>query len=366
MNEEIDILLARYFSGEANADELRQLDAWLSESEEHEAYFDQMTSLYRKTGGVPPMPEPDTQKALSQFKEYINKPSEIAVKKSIWKRPFTYGLAAASIALLVGVFVFVEFYLPETIYLEAEAKDTRYMLSENKEIILFEGSQIYYKGKNKNEITLTGKAHFSVNSEKGESILIKAGETYIKDIGTQFTVTAYKPGEGITVEVQQGEVRFYTPNDSGINLKENEKGYYDTKTKQFSYVSKQVIAPGSQVENTDSPVLPEENQKQEQTQRQEQSGKPNTEIPKQGMKNEKPVTVDENLEFNSAYLYEVIDILKNRYRVNILFEDNSMRTMRISVSFSSNESIDNILNIIAETLSIQISKHGANYTISKK
>ena len=363
MDEKIDILLARYFSGEATADELRQLDVWLAESEENEIYFDQMTSLYQKTRMTTHIPQPNVQKALSKFKKYISQSSETDTKEKYRKRLITYGLVAASIALLVGVFFLLNFSSSDDIYLKAKTKDTRYMLSESAEVMLFEGSQIQYNKKNKSEIILIGEAHFIVNSKEGESILVQAGETFIKDIGTEFTVTALSPDKEVIVKVQQGKVLFYTSVDSGISLAENEIGHYEVKTKQFSYILKQNATDQTTLsEGTDlQEIFPEVEQKQEQ----ELNEKPNPKEPKQEIKNEPRITADGNLEFNSAYLYEVIDILKNRYHVDIIFEDNSMRTMRINVSFNPNESIDKILNIIAETLSIQISKHGAVYIISK-
>ena len=45
MNKEIDIILARYFSGEATEKELQALDVWLSKSDENEKLFHQMTLL---------------------------------------------------------------------------------------------------------------------------------------------------------------------------------------------------------------------------------------------------------------------------------------------------------------------------------
>ena len=363
MDEKIDILLARYFSGEANADELRQLDVWLAESEENEIYFNQITSLYQKTKITTNIPLPNVQKALSQFKEHINKSQKNNTKKSTRRNLLIYGLIATSIALLVGVFFVLDFSSSDDIYLKAETKDTQYILSENIEIMLFKGSKIQYNEKNKSEIILIGEAHFNINSKTGKSILVQVGETFIKDIGTEFTVTAHNPEEEIIVEVQQGKVLFYTSVDLGISLTGNETGRYDAKTKKFSYISKQASA--IQTISSEDVDLQEIFPKDEQKQEHELNEKPNPKELKQEIKSEPIFTTDGNLEFNSAYLYEVIDILKNRYHVDIIFENNSMQKMRINVSFNSNESIDNILNIIAETLSIQISKHGEVYIISK-
>jgi ferric-dicitrate binding protein FerR (iron transport regulator) len=355
MDERIDILLARYFSGEATTAELKQLDVWLAESEDHEAYFEQMTSLYRKISPVPSMPLPDTEKALASYKKYIGRSSQNFKKKNVKRRFFAYGFAAI-IALLIGVFVFINIKdAPQNIiYLKAENKDMNYQLSSYNEVLLSFESQIEYNEGNPNMIKLSGKATFTVDSKKGESIVVQAGETYVKDIGTRFTVLAYDPEEGITVEVMEGEVLFYTYADSGISLKENETGYYDSKLKQFSYIKKQQTTFILDTEEEEL-LLPLSTGKDLKT-----------EEPILESKTEKSIPSSDNLEFNSTYLYEVVDVLKTRYHVDdIIFEDNTMRTMQISISFNAKQSIDEILEIIAETLSIQISKHGNVYIISK-
>ena len=353
MDERIDILLARYFSGEATTAELKQLDVWLAESEDHEAYFEQMTSLYRKISPVPSMPLPDTEKALSSYKKYMRRSSQDFKRKNTKKRIFAYGLVAA-VALLIGVFVFINTKddPQNIIYLKAENKDVHYQLSSYNEVLLSPESQIEYNEKNSNMIRLSGKATFNVDSKKGESIVVQAGETYVKDIGTRFTVLAYEPEKGITVEVMEGEVLFYTHADSGISLKENETGYYDSKLKQFSYIKKQQTA--FVLDTEEELLLPLSTEKDSKIEEQISESQKGKNIPS-----------SDNLEFNSTYLYEVVDVLKNRYHVDIIFEDNTMRTMQISISFNAKQSIDDILDIIAETLSIQISKHGPIYTISK-
>ena len=73
MNEEIDILLSRYFSGEATEKELHSLDIWLSKSNENEKLFHEMTLLYQHAGQANDLSAIDTEKALTQFKNYTEK-----------------------------------------------------------------------------------------------------------------------------------------------------------------------------------------------------------------------------------------------------------------------------------------------------
>jgi ferric-dicitrate binding protein FerR (iron transport regulator) len=73
MNEEIEHILARYFSGEATEKELHALDIWLSESDGNEQQFHQMSLLYQYVGQKDEMPAMDTDKAFLKFENYMAK-----------------------------------------------------------------------------------------------------------------------------------------------------------------------------------------------------------------------------------------------------------------------------------------------------
>ncbi|MDR0368260.1 MAG: DUF4974 domain-containing protein [Bacteroidales bacterium] len=350
MDNRTNILLAHYFCGEATDDELQQLDTWLAESKEHEDYFEQMTFLYRKTSPARSMPSPDMEKALASYKNYMQQSMQPPAKRHPLKCVFLTGIAAA-IALLLGVFLFVDIETEthDTI-LKADYKDTSYQLSPYCEVALFKGSRIVYNKETVDTIKLFGKATFNINSKNGESILVQAGKTFIKDIGTRFTVTAFHPEEKIKVEVMEGEVLFYSSEGSGIGLKKNETGYFNTLKNLFSQVKvnpHEIVSELEEDNEEDEMLLSstEEELKDDEKQNEEQ--------------------LFSNMTFHSASLDKVVKELKDRFHVDIIFEDKSLRKLRINAEFCSNaQSIDEILEVIAETLSVQISKHGKVYVIS--
>lgn len=357
MDDRTDILLAHYFSGEASAAELQLLDSWLAESQDHEEYFEQMTSLYRKTSPVLSMPSPDTAKALDSYKKYMQQSKQPFEKKHFSKRFFAYGAAAVA-ALLLGMFVFVDNEPKDNyneFYLKADRKDTSYRISPYCEVTLFKGSHIAYNKETVDTIKLFGKATFTVDSKNGKSVLVQAGKSFIKDIGTCFTVTAFNPEENVRVEVTEGEVLFYSSGVSGIRIKKNETGYFNTVQNHFSQTETALdeIVFEAEDENEEEILLlsTEEKSKENEERESEQKSKG-----KQSF---------DSLEFHSASLGKVVKELKDRFHVDIIFEDKSMRKLQISAGFNSTQSIDEILAIIAETLSIQISRHGNVYVISQ-
>jgi len=330
MNEEIDIILSRYFSGEATEKELHNLDVWLAKSDENEEYFYQMTLLYQHTGQKGDLPAIDTEKALQQFKSYMNKKQQNSFKLSF--KVSTLWRVAAAIALIV-VAVFASYYFTEpskTVQLTAVETQKEYTLFENAEVTLFPGTEIVYNKKTAHKIQLTGKADFNIQSERSKKLVVQAGETYIEDIGTVFSIDATHPNKSITVTVAEGEVWFYTAHNTGIYLKANESAIYDALTKQFiKLIEKQSMI--------DDKMLAEEVPAEEST--------------------------AQELAFHNISLQEAIEIIKAHYHVDIIVKSNELNNILLNVSFSNNESVEYVLEIISETLSAQVTKNGNRYII---
>ncbi|MDR1730210.1 MAG: DUF4974 domain-containing protein [Prevotellaceae bacterium] len=321
MDEKIDILLSRYFSGEATVEELSALDRWLAQSTENEEYFEEMTAIFQYAGFTRPMPEPDTEKALAAFQEYcrVNERSQSA-KEPKSKTAFLnfssgirgfapYISVAASILLILGASIFFFKKADNHVYLTAEKAEVRQELFNGVFVTLAAGTEIAYNPENKQEVILKkGEAAFDINSSGSGQLLVQAGETFIKDIGTRFTVIAHYPEESVTVNVTEGEVVFYTSNNSGIHVMQSEKGIFDSDKNHFKHIAP---LPGG----------------------------------------------TKAIEFNATPLSEVIQVLSEQYNADIKTNADSLNSLQISVSFDPNESIENILTIISETLSMRITKN---------
>ena len=317
MNEEIDIILSRYFCGEANRKELQTLDVWLAKSDENEKYFHQMSLLYQYTTQAEEAPAIDTEKALAQFKMYIFEHQKNK-NRSFFKvlRPLN---AAAAIAILfIGVFLLFYFInQPEkNIYLTAVESYKEYKIFENTNVTLFPGTEIIYNPNSKQEIQLKGKATFKIDSKTSGGIVVQAGETSIKDIGTVFTVDATNPDKFITVEVNEGEVWFYTDVNAGLHLKVNESAMYDVQTKQFK-----MIDP---VETRLTP----------------------------------------SLFFQNTPFLEAIDFIKARFGVDIVINSYELNDIFLNVGFDDSESVEYVLEIITATIPAHLEKQGNQYIIT--
>jgi len=165
---------------------------------------------------------------------------------------------------------------------------------------------------------LEGEAHFKVGHQGTGTLQVCADETIIEDIGTTFAVSAYPDNQRVSVKVSEGKVHFFSKNNEGIMLEANETGVYNKKTKEFS-----VLKP-----KTDSI--------------------------------ETRVT---HVQFNAMPLNKALETLSTNYGVRIRFGNAAIARRKITVNFDG-ENIDMILQVIAETLDLNVTKDKDGYLLT--
>ncbi len=319
MDSKIEILFARYFSGEATEKELRELENYLAESTEHEAYFNEMTKLYEQAAISSPQHHFDSDKATSDFKEYIRKDKTIKLTPQRNVHFFKYTAVAAVAIIAIGLFFLFETnQSSDGINIIADAQSAKTVtLFDHVKVDIEQGSKLTYRKDAPNEPELSGKATFAVTQKTDKQLTIKAGNTYIRDIGTVFTVDATSPSDSVTVKVTEGEVMFYTKNNRGISVKKGQSGVYYSQTDLFKY--------------REEKQLPDE------------------------------------FVFKNMSLAEIIPQLESNYGITVHLQSESVKQLRMNANFDKRESADAILNIIAETLSLHISKNNnGEYILSKQ
>lgn len=370
--EQIDILLTRYFSGEATQEEIDQVDLWVEASTENEKYFIELSSLYQHliTNGAPPIP--DVDRAFLRFSDHIHQRDQLQTKNSRFRFNKLYKVAILFLLIATGVLaILLNNQANQPTQITAIEQTETYSISDEVDVQLCSGSQIeYLKGKS-NEVQLKGTATFSVNSKKENALTVMAGETFIKDIGTVFTVTAPDPQKSITVDVTEGEVLFYTLEDKGIVIREGESGRYDPSSKKFTFL---ILAEKQDEIPVSEDVYPEDlqalNTSSEDTKDEKTAIIPATETAEREATIEKsiaphPASVQPyEILFDAEPLADVIQKLEKLYHTKIEISPE-LSHLPISVSFGNNDTIDHILTIISETLSVRLYKDGGTYILSK-
>jgi transmembrane sensor len=329
MKKNIDNLLARYFGGNSSEQDMQALEQWISMSAENQLYFDELTKLYAKMGNSEAtMPKPNTERAKKSFMAYISMQGTTQPKqviefkhKPLYKR---WMFQAASITLIFALSISAWLiYSEHDVVLSTQMTLKEGTLSDQTQIKLSRNSKIIYSskyGKKSRKIRLEGMAFFAVGHKGNGTLQINAGETFIEDIGTKFTVSAYPDSNKVSVNVREGKVHFYTARNEGLILSAKETGIYDKQTKEFSVIKPEVY----------------------------------------------PVTkYIKHIQFNGKNLHDAMDIIGKEYGVVIRFEQPAIGERKITVNFDG-ENVDMVLQIIAETLDLNVKKEANGYLISNK
>lgn len=318
---EMDILIGKYLSGEANAEESEIVLEWKSESTENQQYFDEFALIYHYAS-LPSTDESfDTNAAWKKVQEKIerqNQPEVLHNIRSIRQRWKPILGIAASLLLLLSVGYAIYPLLPwnkTAIY-----SQDYHLGGTQKAILLEDGTTI--SGNRNTDVTLlenkktgqktaqlSGEAFFDIKAPSG-TYVVQAGEVWIEDIGTSFNVKAFPDSQHVEVFVKSGEVRMYTKAQQGIRLQAGESGLFNTIDKTFS---------------------------------------------RQSVSANVTSYVDKRFVFREQSLNTVIAELNNVYDTGIVLQNNSKINSKISVEFNQ-ENIETIAQIIAETLELQVKK----------
>ena len=191
------------------------------------------------------------------------------------------------------------------------AQDT---LPDGTTAFLNKKSSITYKFDKKTgtrKVALSGEGFFEVKHEEEKPFVIETEDAIVRDLGTAFNVKAYPDQDTIEVVVKEGLVQFYTKDDPGLNLFAGETGIYSKRLKSFT-----------KLQRADTNVF----------------------AYKTGV-----------FAFHAVDLRSVIERVNEVYDARITLGSDKIADCRLTVSFT-NEELETIVDIIAETLALQVER----------
>jgi transmembrane sensor len=315
----IDELIGKYLAQEASAEERKAMEAWLEESPSNRHYFDQFKTIFDNAASVGNIPHFDTDAAWSKLRSKLHQKTG---GRTVDLKPESSGLGifwriAASIVIIAGVGFFTyRMFQPtvsSTMEVATETKTKSDTLPDGSDVFLNKKTTLAYaynKSKKTHTVKLKGEAYFNIQHQDDKTFIVDVGGVMIRDIGTSFNVKAYPESNTIEVAVEEGEVLFYSE-DKNITLRAGGKGTYHKDTKTFEVAD----------------------------------AEPNISAYKTKF-----------FIFSDSDLGTVVEQLNRVYDKQIIIE-NHLRSCRYTVSFS-NEEIDEIANIIAETHGLTVKTVG--------
>jgi ferric-dicitrate binding protein FerR (iron transport regulator) len=251
-------ILSKYIQGNCSAEELRQLQDWLKADVANEDFFQ---SYVQAEKDVPDIEAAEVHEAWEQLKKthFDHKNSvddlyeiDYMPAKSWWKASGQKWLILSSAAVMIllltvtAVFMlqrkgyFASVNAPKKISYRTittqKGQQTELRLKDGTKIKLNAGSRLKVPenyGANNRVVYLQGEAFFNVVHNEKMPFSVKSGKLKIKDVGTQFDVSAYDSAS-IAIAVKEGavsveEISQNNP-DSGQHLGEldkNKAGVFD-------------------------------------------------------------------------------------------------------------------------------------------
>ena len=320
--DHIDDLIGKYLAGEATDGERLELENWIAQNERNTAYFNHFRLIFERAKKVTVSQRFDTNKAWEKIKAEI----DASKTKTIVSAPYwnVFRLAALLIVTAgVAYFAYQWFQKPDQIItLASQNKIVNDTLPDGSLTVLNKNTKLQYaynSSNNKRKVLLEGEAFFEVNHQEDKPFIIETGGVIIEDIGTTFNVNAFPENPTIEVYVETGQVAFYTLNDTGLNLSAGETGIFDKRSQSFARILKKDT---------------------------------NRLAYKTGI-----------FIFRNADLATIINDLNSVHDKKIRLGNPDLKNCRLNVTFR-NERIEDIVEIIAETLKLTLTKEGEDFVFN--
>jgi transmembrane sensor len=311
----IEELIAKQLSGESTPEENAMLEKWLAAHPDNRSYYNSLQILYQESAAAESVLHVDTDAAWNKLREQI---AEKKTVKADSARSVSW-LRIAALALLVagaGAALYIMKMRDsgeERHYITFNASSL-FTLPDSSSIFLNKNSEatVIFK-KHQRTVQLRGEGFFTVTHNEKQPFIVEAAGLQIKDIGTAFNVDA-TDGKHVDVIVEQGEVELAAEGKT-MHLKKGAHSIYDNTS--HSIINIPLTDPNALSYTTRIFV------------------------------------------FENTSLPAVIVKLHEVYGTDIALADN-LKFCRLTSTFR-NEKIENILQVIAETLQLRLDKKGAAY-----
>lgn len=311
INDTFHELLVKYLLGEASSSEQATVQEWLESDKENDRYFRELQTIWATSKQLAPVVTIDENEAWQRFRRKREEKLQSQAVVLPRTRKFNWLRIAAVFILLAGIAYSVYYFQFSKEVISSGNNVLVHTLPDGSTITLNKHTSLSYSRRFTNKkrlVALNGEAFFSITPDREKPFIITANEVSVKVTGTSFNVKSTDEGTEVVVETGSVDV---SKNGYAIQLRANEKA---------------MVAKGSQ-----RPV-------------------------KIGVDN-KLYNYYRTNQFicNNTPLHQLVDILNEAYNANIIIANESVADLPLTTTFRQ-ESLDGILNIIAQTFNIRIEK----------
>lgn len=323
MNQTInEDILIKFILGEATKEEGLRIESWIAENPEHKKQYDHYKTIWETSKRVALESQVDENEAWERFKQrqsaHNREPAnEVKPLKQWIHQSFWIKSAAILVLISIGVWVSLSIFtnpMNATLTISTLNEIRTDTLSDGSIVTLNKNTVLSYPknfAKNKRSVTLKeGEAFFTIIPNATQPFTIDVNAIEVKVLGTSFNIKTEKDRTEVIVESGLVEV---SKKDLMIHLKKDERIKIDRATHRF----------------------------------------------------EKTINTDQLYKYyrnntfvaNNTPLWKLVEVLNDAYGVDIIIQGNSLQNIPINTTFK-NQSLDEILSIICETLAIKSDRDG--------
>lgn len=228
--------ITAYITGNiSDEDEKAKIREWISQANENKQLFYQLKSTFalsRKSSGTTDVNQ-----------EYLKLKHKDLIREKVFI-PYIFRYAAV-ILITIGLTLFIrkqtdhqntDSYQMNQVICPA-GQISELVLSDGTRVWLNAGSSISYPSrfdKGQRSVYLKGEAFFEVKKDKKNPFLVETDQINIKVLGTSFNMDAYVGNKMIKTTLVEGKVEIQ--NKAGVKLTEmlpGQQAYYDTRSNKI-------------------------------------------------------------------------------------------------------------------------------------
>lgn len=315
-----DELLVKCMLGEATAAEVQQVDVWAKQNDANRKYYEHFSLIWNESQKIKHKSTVDANAAWTRFRQKAETKQQPAPPKVIpLSFSFKWMRVAAILVVMIGLGWSV-FYFGgnQMTTIAATDKVINHTLPDGTTVTLNKSSVLHYPEEfdgDMRKVELEGEAFFNVTPDKSKPFIIHVDEVDVQVVGTSFNVKSNE--EKVEVIVETGIVEVAKKKNM-VRLQPREKAVVLT--------------------NSDKPV------KQQVT--------------------DELYNYYRTREFicNGTPLWRLVDVLNEAYNANIAINNPKIADLPLTTTFH-NETLDNVLSIVAETLNIKVERNGTDIVL---
>ena len=328
-----ETILLNYLRGKCNDEEIGLVESWCEESPDNRKTLEQLYYLMFVDERITAMKAVDTEASLKSLKSTIQRKEKKAIRNHLSIRWRRYATMAA--AFLTGLVVaggigwgLLSNKLADYTIMTNAGQRAQTVLPDGSKVWLNSSTKLVYRTSLwslDRQVDLSGEAYFEVAHDEHAPFVVNSKQIKTCVLGTKFDVRARLDENRVLTTLLQGSVRVESPQtvDDGFLLKPGQTLCINMDNYQAELI--EYTQPAD--------VL---------------------------------LWINGRLIFKKQSLKEITDVMAKLYDIQFVYGDETLKSERFTGEFSTDNTPDEILNVLSHTNHFKYVKAGRKVRLSKK